>query len=34
MNFEQKYPHAVRFLQEHPGMTVDEAILLLEKIEK
>jgi len=31
MNLEEKYPKASRFLREHPGMSVDQAIEYLEK---
>jgi len=30
---ESKYPHAARFLKEHPEMTLDDAITHLEHFE-
>jgi len=29
-----KYPRAERFLHEHPGMTLDEALRYFEKLEE
>jgi len=32
-NYEEKYPHATRFLREHPEMTLDDALKYFENLE-